>query len=72
MLKKFYKNKYKEDIETKIKTKCHGNMKFLYLTCLEANREENKEYSEEDINTDVEALYQASEAHWGSDDKAIM
>ncbi|ORX84106.1 Annexin [Anaeromyces robustus] len=70
-IKTHYEDKYKEKVEDTIKRKCYGDMERLYLTCLEANREETKEYTEEDIANDVETLYNATEARWNASEKIV-
>lgn len=70
-IKTYYKDKYNESIEDTISRKCYGDMKRLYLTCLEAEREETKEYTEEDITNDVETLYNATEARWNASEKIV-
>jgi len=70
-LKTYYKDKFNENIEDIIKKKCFGDMERLYLTCLEAKREETKEYTEEDIANDVETLYKATEARWNASEKIV-
>jgi len=71
-IKTYYKDKYNQEVEEIINKKCYGDMKKLYLTCLEANREETKEYTEEDINEDVNTLYQATEARWNASEKVVI
>ncbi|ORX47337.1 Annexin [Piromyces finnis] len=71
-IKSFYEDKYNEKVEDIINRKCYGDMKKLYLTCLEANREETKEYTEEDIIEDVNTLYQATEARWNASEKVVI
>jgi len=36
-----------------------------------AKREETKVYTEEDINNDVNTLYQATEAKWNASEKVV-
>jgi len=67
-----YEEKYNEKIEVIIKKKCYGDMKRLYLTCLEGKREETKEYTKEDIINDVETLYNATEARWNASEKIVI
>jgi len=70
-IKTYYEDKYKEKVENVINQKCYGCMRKLYLTCLEAKREETKIYTEEDINNDVNTLYQATEAKWNASEKVV-
>jgi len=71
-IKTYYEDKYHEKVENVISRKCYGDMEKLYLTCLEGKREENKEYTEEDINNDVNTLYQATLARWNSSEKELI
>jgi len=70
-IKTCYEEKYHEKVEDLIKRKCFGDMERLYLTCLKANREETKEYTEEDITEDVNTLYQATECKWNASEKVV-
>jgi len=70
-IKTYFKDKYNKTIEEVISKKCYGDMKRLYLTCLEGKREETKEYSEEDVVNDVETLYNATEAKWNASEKIV-
>lgn len=71
-IKKLYKEKYQTDLEVKIRDKCYGSMKDLYIACLEANREENKTYTNEEIDNDVEELFKATEASWGTNELVVI
>ncbi|XP_033733244.1 annexin A6-like [Pecten maximus] len=63
-----YKAKYGKELETDVAGDTSGNFKRLLISCLQANRDESKEFDRNKAKQDAQALHEAGEKKWGTDE----
>ncbi|KAL5010563.1 hypothetical protein ScPMuIL_012868 [Solemya velum] len=67
-IKTTYKTKYGKELEKDIVGDTSGHFKRLMIGLLQANRDESKEFDRSKAKQDAEALLQAGEKKWGTDE----
>ncbi|KAK6181663.1 hypothetical protein SNE40_009474 [Patella caerulea] len=68
IIKKRYKEMYNKDLEKDIIGDTSGHFKRLLVTLVQANRSDSKEVDRNKAHQDAQALYQAGEKKWGTDE----
>ena len=63
-----YKELYKEDLEAQVKSETSGDLQNLLISLLQCNRNETKHIDELALDKEVQALYDAGEGQWGTDE----
>ena len=63
-----FKELYKEDLEKEVKSETSGDLRNLLISLLQCNRNENKHINELELDKEVQALYDAGEGQWGTDE----
>lgn len=67
----FYKFKYDEDLETRIKSETTGDYRKLLVSLLQCGRNDSKVFDQSAVAEDVAALYKAGEGKWGTDEEVF-
>lgn len=68
--KQFFRQKYEKSMDEWIKGDTVGNFEDILVACIKGNR--SQEVQKNLIDSDVEALYKAGEAKWGTDDNTFI
>ncbi|CAH1776035.1 unnamed protein product [Owenia fusiformis] len=67
-VKAAYRRLFSADLEKDIVSETSGHFKRLLVSCLQANRNENREFDRAKARADAEVLYKAGEKKWGTDE----
>lgn len=67
-IKAAYKTKYNKELEKDVIGDTSGHYKRILVSCLQANRPESKEFDRNKAKQDAQALYEAGEKKWGTDE----
>ncbi|XP_035825822.1 annexin A4, partial [Aplysia californica] len=67
-IKAAYKTMYNKELETDIAGDTSGHFKRLLVGCLTANRPEGTEFDRNKAKQDAQALFEAGEKKWGTDE----
>ncbi|XP_076456172.1 annexin A6-like [Babylonia areolata] len=67
-MKEAYKTMYQKDVEADIEGDTSGPFKRLLVGCLQANRPEGQEFDRNKAKQDAQALLDAGEKKWGTDE----
>jgi len=70
-IKKLYKEKYGEDLESRISSEASADYKKLLTSILQCNRDESNNVDNSSVEKDVKALYDAGEGKWGTDEEVF-
>lgn len=71
-IKSLYKVKYDEDLEERIQGEVSGDYGNLLVALLQCQRDDNTDVDEEAVQEDVNALYDAGEGKWGTDEETFV
>ncbi|XP_038050940.1 annexin-B12-like [Patiria miniata] len=67
-IKVHYKNAYKRDLEEDVAGDTSGHFRRLMLSMCSAGRDENRSVDQEKAKADAQAIFDAGEARWGTDE----
>eukprot|EP00730_Choanoeca_flexa_P005843 TRINITY_DN12031_c0_g1_i7.p1 TRINITY_DN12031_c0_g1~~TRINITY_DN12031_c0_g1_i7.p1 ORF type:complete len:314 (+),score=113.41 TRINITY_DN12031_c0_g1_i7:86-1027(+) len=67
-IKEVYAKEYKRDLEEDLKSENGGNLKRIYVSLVQGNRKEDDETDDEKAEADAQALLEAGEKAWGTDE----
>ncbi len=70
-IKQLFKEKYDEDLESRIKSEAGEDYKKLLVSILQCNRDESSKVDDALVEKDVQALYEAGEGKWGTDEEVF-
>ena len=59
---------YGKELEQDVIGDTSGHYKRILVSCLQANREESKEFDRNKARQDAQALHEAGEKKWGTDE----
>ncbi|XP_033112460.1 annexin-B12-like isoform X2 [Anneissia japonica] len=71
-IKEAYKKVNKRDLEKDLMSETSGHFKRLMVSCCQAARDESTAVDEGKANADANAIYQAGELKWGTDESEIL
>ncbi|KAJ8307174.1 hypothetical protein KUTeg_015258 [Tegillarca granosa] len=63
-----YKTMYNKELDADVAGDTSGHFKRLLISLLQANRDESKEFDRNKAKQDAQALYEAGEKKWGTDE----
>lgn len=66
-----YKIKYDEDLEVRLKDELSGDYGNLICSLLQCSRSEDTDVDDDNVQEDVNALYNAGEGKWGTDEETF-
>jgi len=66
-----YKLKFDENLEERIKSECTGDYGKLLVSLMQCCRNEDNDVDDDAVEGDVNALYDAGEGKWGTDEEAF-
>nr|KAG5700519.1 hypothetical protein BaRGS_025231 [Batillaria attramentaria] len=67
-IKEAYKANYGKELEADVAGDTSGHFKRLLIGCLQANRPEGQEFDRNKAKQDAQALFEAGEKKWGTDE----
>lgn len=70
-IKQLFKEKYNEEVESRISAEASGDYKRLMISLLQCKRDESRVVVEAEVEKDVEALYAAGEGKLGTDEETF-
>jgi hypothetical protein len=70
-IKNLYFTKYSEKLEDRIKDETSGDFRKLLISLLQCQRDETNNANPSEIQKDVDALYNAGEGKWGTDEETF-
>ena len=63
---------YNKELEKDVIGDTSGHYKRILISCLQANRPEGKEFDRNKAKQDAQALYEAGEKKWGTDESRFV
>jgi len=66
-----YKIKFDEEFEDRVKGEVSGDYERLLVALLQCSRDDSNEVDEDAVQEDVNALYEAGEGKWGTDEETF-
>ncbi|XP_060580366.1 annexin A6-like [Ruditapes philippinarum] len=67
-IKAAYKTNYNKELEADVSGDTSGDFRKILISCLQANRPEGQEFDRNKAKQDAQALYDAGEKKWGTDE----
>jgi annexin A7/11 len=70
-VKALYKQRHGENLEDRLKGETSGDYENLLVSILQCARDDSKDVHKDEVRRDVEALYNAGEGKWGTDEETF-